>query len=352
MKNKKLLSLVLAGVMALSLVMPAFAADNTTEIAGTYQDVVIDVVVPATGKAFINPYGLDIKVPQDATDDSNTNKATISGQQIVSAPMALKNKTGMDLNVNATVTGTITALPQDSTSTLMKFTTATTKGVGSNPEEVGYVAPATGKAAFVYLQAKQEPTLTGADSTVTAADIAGKYAAWTASAYDANKDVVVAAKTVSKENIVILRAAQMNGDTFQSYKAGSIALFRLTGDCTSGAKAGWTEDDKFTVTVAFTFTPAQITKYDVNIAAVTSTGSGTATGVTVTPDVTKAAVGDTVTITVASMTSGDDATITVKGADNTVIAVAGGTIAAGNTTGTATFTMPAQAVTVSVVVNQ
>lgn len=326
MKNKKLLSLVLAGVMALSLAVPAFAADPTTEISGAYQDVVISVDVPATGKAFINPYGLDIKVPQDATDTSNTNTATISGQQIVSAPMALKNKTGMDLNVNATVTGTITpiAAAEGVTPTLMKFNAKTTKGVGSNPEAEGYVAPATGKAAFVYLQAKQ-----AADTTGTAANVATEYAAWAVSAYDENKDVVVATKAATKENIVILRASQMNGDTFQAYKAGSIALFRLAGDCTSGAKAGWTEDDKFTVSVAFTFTPAQITKYAVTI--------GTITGGTVTADVTQAAEGDEVTLTATPSTAGQTATYTVK--------KAGGTDTVTVTNGK--FTMPAYAVEVT-----
>lgn len=58
MKSKKLLSLGLSLVMSLSLAVPAFAAannSNTTEISGTYKDVVIDVDVPATGAAFINP---------------------------------------------------------------------------------------------------------------------------------------------------------------------------------------------------------------------------------------------------------------------------------------------------------
>lgn len=332
MKNKKLLSLVLAGVMALSLAVPAFAADpNSTVISGAYKDVVIDVVVPATGAAFINPYGLDLKVKEDITN-SSSNEVTISGQQIVSAPMALKNKTAMDLNVSATVTGTITpiAAAEGVTPVLMKFNAKTTKGAGSNPESPDYVAPATGKAAFVYLQAKQEPALTGADTAVDASTIAAKYAAWTASAYDENKDVVVATKAATKDNIVVLRAAAMdNSDAFASYKAGSIALFRLTGDCTSGPKAGWTEDDKFTVTVAFSFTPAEITKYAVTI--------GTITGGTVTADVTQAAEGDEVTLTATPSTAGQTATYTVK--------KAGGTDTVTVTNGK--FTMPAYAVEVT-----
>lgn len=149
MKSKKLLSLALALIMSLSLAVPALAAGdpNTTVISGSFEDVVIDVEVPATGTAFINPYGLDLKVPDGA---GGSDKVTIKGQQIVSAPMALKNKTAMDLNVSATVTGAITPITVadgEAAPVLMKFTTNTTKGHGTNPESPDYVAPATGKAA-------------------------------------------------------------------------------------------------------------------------------------------------------------------------------------------------------------
>lgn len=349
LKNR-IISGAMAGVLAASLAVPAFAG-NTTEVTGSFKAVTIDVVVQPKAVAFINPYGLDIDVPQDGNTSTTTTK--ISGQQIVSAPMALKNKTGMDLSVNASVATTIPAAADGEVA--MKLAANTTKGVGSSPDDEGYVAPATSKSAFVYLEAKQEPTLTGADTAVDAGAIASKFAAWTPSTFDADKHVVLnATKTVAKNDLVVLRAADMSGASgaFAAYKAGSIALVRLAGDCVTSPKDEWKATDTFTASIAYTFAPAAIDKYDITVSPVTSTGTGTTTGVTVTPDVTKAAEGDTVTIAVANMTSGDDATITVKGADNSNIAVAGGTIAAGSTAGTATFTMPAQAVTVSVVVNK
>lgn len=103
----------MAGVLAVSMAIPAFAtSNNTTEIDGSFKAVTIDVVVPAKAVAFINPYALDIDVPNDGlsaiTDTTAaSDKTTISGQQIVSAPMALKNKTAMDLNVAASVTGEV-----------------------------------------------------------------------------------------------------------------------------------------------------------------------------------------------------------------------------------------------------
>lgn len=330
MKSKKLLSLGLSLVMSLSLAVPAFAAantDNTTEISGTYKDVVIDVVVPNTGKAFINPYGLDLKVPQAEGD---TTEVTIAGQQIVSAPMAIMNKTAMDLSVSATVTGAITPITPDAgetAPTLMKFATNTTKGVGSNPEAPDYVAPATGKSAFVYFQAKQ-----AADTTGTAANIATEYAAWGASAYNEATDIIVAAKAVAKDNIMTLRAADMSGSNgaFSAFKAGSIGMFRLTGDCTSGSKANWTEKDKFTVTVAFTFTPANVEKYAITI--------GNVTGGTVTADYATAAEGDVVTLTATPTTNGQVPTYVFKKAD--------GTPDASITVTNGKFTMPAYAITI------
>lgn len=326
MNMKRFGSAVMAGALALSLSAPAFAAGNTTVVTGTYQDVTIDVVVPATGTAQINPYGLDVKVPDTA---GTGNVGTIQGQQIVTMPLALKNKTAMDLNVGATVTGAVPTAADGAVA--MKLATATTKGVGSDPNDANYVAPATAKSAFVYLQAKQEPTLTGADAAVTADAIGTKFAAWTASAYNADTDVVVGTKAVTKDNLVVLRAADMSGagDTFAAYKAGSIALFRLAGDCVVSPKDKWTTDDSFTANVAFTFMPAQITKYTVTI--------GTISGGTVTADVTQAAEGDEVTLTATPATAGQTATYTVT--------KVGGTDTVTVTNGK--FTMPAYAVEVT-----
>lgn len=53
LKNR-ILSGAMAGALALSLAVPAFAS-NSTDITGTYQAVTIDVTVPTSGTAQINP---------------------------------------------------------------------------------------------------------------------------------------------------------------------------------------------------------------------------------------------------------------------------------------------------------
>ena len=60
MKNFKnrVLSGALAGALAVTMAVPAFAAANSTEITATYEEPTISVVVPQSGTAMINPYGM------------------------------------------------------------------------------------------------------------------------------------------------------------------------------------------------------------------------------------------------------------------------------------------------------
>lgn len=334
MKFKKLASLALAGAMCASLSVPAFASGTETEVTATYKAPVISVDVPADAKAFINPLGLDIKVDE-------TNGPTLSGRQIISAPMALKNRGGTDLQVGATVSVTV----NDSSD--LRFVSASTGG-----------ASAATKSVFAYIQAIQEKTLVGNETTgVAAADIATAYGNWEASDYNAATDIVVnSALPASKDNLVILRAADVTDPANPVYKAGSVALVRLAGDCTSTLTTGdgWVETkttgtgdaavttgDGFTVNVAYTFRPATVAKYDVTL----DLKDPSNTAASVTADLTKAAEGDTVTLTLADIGGAQSVTVVVKDADGGNVAVTG-TLAADNDT--ATFVMPAKAVTVTI----
>ena len=332
LKNR-VLSGAMAGVLAMSLAVPAFAADNTTTVTGTYKAVTIDVTVPETGVAFINPYALEIEVPES---EGSTTNVRISGQQIVSAPMAIQNKTAMDLSVSATVTGEV-----DLTKTDMKLATSTTKGTGAEGD-ADYVAPATGKSAFVYLQAKPATDTTGA-----AATLAAECAAWAPSAYAEATDVIVGTRAVTKDNLATLRAATVNSGTFVSYNAGSIALFRLTGDCVAAPRASeWKTTDTFKTTIAFTFAPATIEKYAITFGTHTS-AAGAVPTVSASP--TTAAAGDTVTITATGVAVSDtNVTATVTPAGGTASTVTMTHDATTNTTYTGTFTMPAGAVEIVV----
>lgn len=336
MKFKKLASLALACVMCVSLAVPAFAASNTeTDITATYTPPVISVVVPQTADAFINPLGLDVEV---------ASGLTLSGRQIISAPMTLKNKGASDLQVGATVSVTV----NDSSD--LRFVSTSTNG-----------ASAATKSVFAYVQAKQEKTLVGADSAVSDSAIATAYGNWEASAYSATTDIVVnSAMPATKDNLVILRAADVTGTTFNAYKAGSVALVRLAGDCTSTLTTGdgWvktettgsgdaavTTGDGFTVNVAYTFRPATVEKFDVTV--------DTALTTTYDVDVPKAAEGDTVTIKITGLgdAGANGVKVTVAETADSSKAIetnpANGVVTSVN--GTVSFTMPAKAVTVKLV---
>lgn len=259
MKLKKILSMGMALAMTAALAVPAFAADgdapkNVTEITGTYTETVIDVIVPAQATAVINPYGLGTVVTK-----KDGTKVTVTGQ-VITPTQAIINNTDLNLTVGATVVGSVVALPDGADPlTAMKLATATTKGSGTEGSD-DYVAPATAKSAFVQLQAVAAPSsVTSVDATSqddrndAIIDAGIKDATWA----DA-KTVTVGTKAVTEDELVSLKKATLDADdgSVSAYNAGSIALFRLTGDCVTSPKNEWTENDSFKVTVSFTFAPA------------------------------------------------------------------------------------------------
>ncbi len=341
LKNR-VLSGAMAGVLAMSLAVPAFAADNQTIITGSYEAVDIAVTVPRTGTALINPYGLDVQVAEDPLDNTNTNKVTISGQQVVSAPMSIKNESAMDLSVSATVTGEV------ATGSDLRFALGSTNGSGTEGSD-DYVAPATTKSVFAYLEAAPEASLTGLSTSVNAAAIATAYAAWAPSTYDASKHIIVGTRGVTQD-LVTLRAATLGGTAAAptvTYNAGSIALLRLTGDCVASPRgAAWADTDGFTATIAYTFSPAQLTKYTVTVNTPTATGAGVNPAtVAAVPDTV---AGDTVTLNITADNQSDIVTVTVKNGTETVATGAASNGGSG-TAFTYSFTMPAANVTVDVV---
>ena len=250
---KRLASLVMAGALTLTMSAPAFAVDgddapkNQTVITGTYAESDIDVVVPATGDAAINPYGLGVTATK-----SDGSKVQLTGQ-IMTPVLAIKNKSALKLNVGATVSAVI---KEGST---MKLATTTTKGNNTeNPDAEDYVAPATGKSAFVELQIAGT-TVTGeedtdSDKTLSDAliDAASKDTTWA----KAGKLTVGTKANTAEAPLATLTAATVDETGFQEYANGSIALFRLAGDCVADPKGGWVAADGFTATVVFAFSPA------------------------------------------------------------------------------------------------
>lgn len=257
--KQRIASGVLAGTLALSLAVPAFASN--TKITGTYKEVTIAVTVPATGTATINPYGLAVKY----------GDSSIIGHQIVTAPLAIVNMSEMDLKVNATVTGEVKGN--------FKFATESTAAVEDDPDtaDVDESKPApTTNSAFVYLEMQAGDNSNNwlkADGTaVDETKLNAAAANWEVGKYtipeadegaepnttDPTK-VIVGTKAASSEKpLATLTKATTTGtgDSAVTKPAvDGVAMFRLSGDCVKAPKTAWTKADGFTATIAFTFEP-------------------------------------------------------------------------------------------------
>lgn len=260
--KKRVLSCAMAGVLAVSMAVPAFATaspapNKSTNITGAYVDIVIDVNVPTTGTAQVNPYGLPVKL-----DDDGTNK--ITGEQIVTKPLLLVNNSDSNLNVSASVTATATGD--------LRFATAAP------------TASDTYKSAFVYLQMKPtaldnsdkaQGTDTGIQGVGTN-EVNAVFAGWKQD-YAAAKDLVLnGTSAATKDKMATLAASTISttgGTTTVSWNAGSIAAFRLAGKVNANPKDAWVVRDGFTAAIAFTFKPdtavASLDKTEVELASAT-----------------------------------------------------------------------------------
>jgi hypothetical protein len=109
MKHKKLASLFMAIAMVLSLAVPAFADTppandktsntQTTTFEGETSMYDVDITIAATGKIFVNPYGIAVTVAgfEDPVSD-----------QIITAPTFITNNTNVALKASAKITVTPT----------------------------------------------------------------------------------------------------------------------------------------------------------------------------------------------------------------------------------------------------
>ena len=315
--KSRILSGIMAGVLAVSMAVPAFAASTTpvntsTTITGSYEEIPIEVTVPQTGTAQINPYGLPIEL---ASGDK------IVGEQIVTHPLYVVNNGEVALTVGASVTGTAKGD--------LKF-------VAAAPTDSDIY-----KSAFVYLQMKPSAldnsnragssvdpadTISGYD----AADASAEYAAWKQD-YNADKDLVlVNEKAVEKANMVILDGMVDNNGNME-YVAGSAAMVRLAGTVTESPRDAWSDRDGFTAAVAFTFKP-DFTSASLDETAVTLAST------TGTKDLTVSLTGAAITNVSWESSDTSKATVAVKPtpADKTVATVTG--VAAGTANITATVT--------------
>ena len=216
MNFKKIMSTALAGAMALSLSVPAFAAANSdtsleqnTAITGTTQAPTIKITVPATGAVTVNPYKMEVTVGSDTKTD-----------QIISATQFIENASDVAVKVSAQVTGTAAGN--------LAFATASTQ-----------TKAVTTNSVFMYFE-------------MVASDDGSTEPTW-ATAYDSKSttQILVSTKATKKADMLTLAA----GTGTAAASTGGYAAFHLAGDAASTPTTAWAAADKADVAIAFTFTP-------------------------------------------------------------------------------------------------
>lgn len=318
MNTKRFASTVMAGVLTLSLAVPAFAAStqpkNSTVVEGTYKEIPISVEVPTTGEAQINPYGLPVTLTK-----SDGKTVNLVGQKITTQPLSIKNQGTTKLDVNASVT------VAEKGDVLIGTTAGNDKTIKVSLE----VAPMDDTALAVASDSEKLPDL-----------LIDKFAD-AASWVNAAKVDVTAADTAanSASTLAVLGAVTQKAEGF-NYSKNSIALFRLTGDLAaepvdgSGDSIPWATGDGFTATVVFKFTPhadvdAQV-RLDKTSSALTS-GSETLTA--------SFDAGDTELTVTSWAWSTSDATVANTNASNTTASGVVAYVGAGSATITVTATL-------------
>lgn len=257
---KRFGSVVMAGALALSLAVPAFAATSTpagqVTIEGTYQDIPIAVSVPTTGTAQINPYGL----PVDFTLSDTITKVNVSGQQITSAPLSIRNQGTTKLSVNATLA--VDTSGTDNGVEVVKADLTTQKG-----KEINLALQVAGLNDTKYAVSSLDTTLE--DNIIKAfADTATWANAKSLKAEDTDPGTALADAAVAKSAsaLAVLGAATEGAGGLITYGKDSIAVFRLTGKLNESPEKTvdskqvedpWTTNDKFSAQVVFKFKPAK-----------------------------------------------------------------------------------------------
>lgn len=255
--KKRIASALLAGVMAVSMAVPAFAAQNepanlndgataNVKMNGELKSPVIKVTVPTTMTVVLNPYSLQHVVAAKDSVTSGTPAAdVISDNQIVFAPIYMANYSASNIKVSVTATGSVTSAD---TKAPVSFATATTNNA---------TKPVTTKSVFMYLDlsvADADPKAPSQESDIEPA----AYAA-------TNKtQLLVAAKAATMTDAVTMAAATVDPDfdyTSGDYEditlavKSAYAVLKVGGDCAGNPTSPWVNGDAVNVDLAFTFAP-------------------------------------------------------------------------------------------------
>lgn len=252
MKFRKVLTLVLAAVMVMSLAVPAFAdvaltpssaAKETTsmKVNSTTNAPALRLVTPASVDVVLNPYGLTVK----------TGDSTTSTDQVVSAAQYIANISDAAVEVKVSASATVAGNAVLATTPISKKS-ATTNSV--------FMLLETAMAAYDKTQADFAAAVTEPTWKTVAVDGSG-----TTGLKDfttVNNYQVVLDKTAKSPKNTIVLAAAADADTTGAnpdkatapHATQGVYAFHLIGDAVKEPTVSWAKTDKVTPVITFTFT--------------------------------------------------------------------------------------------------
>lgn len=252
MRSKKIVSAALGAAMALSMAVPAFAAD--TVITATYSEPKIEVTVPTTATAVINPYALPTKYYYDPATNK-TCKADLENavafnsvaSPVAAQPMFLVNYGETALKVYATATAVVKsgsdvkiaeALPEgDAPAKTMAIQVAGTAVEGVAANWVGKDED-TGKAVNAL---KMDETLATVWNGID----------WTDSGV--KKATALSAKAEEAELGTLAAISKTEGADTATVQDDCVLAVAVLGEATKKPKTAWSAKDIVTLTVAYSF---------------------------------------------------------------------------------------------------
>lgn len=227
--KKKIVTMLLAAAMVMNTVVPVLAAGTETELSGdtaviegldvtvnsTVRTPTIKVKVPTSAAIMLNPYRLEV-----TADGEETNA------QIICAPQTITNESEVGVAIN-----------------LVDLVCEVGRSSDLEIKDTQLDDNDTDKKAFLYFEM----------ISVDDGDFEEEYTG------SSDYQLIISETEQSKEEMVILEAAEYNGTTFVE---GTEAQFKIGGQLVAvpvdnyGNLTPWVDGtDTITVTMKFTFTP-------------------------------------------------------------------------------------------------
>lgn len=235
MTKKRFGTVAVAGVIALSMAMPAYAGSTTTTpntykttINGSYTSPTLNVTVPGTVTAVVNPYGLPFDLVEGEVTIKGDNAKISTG-----TAMLIENRSNSALKVGAKVKGTV-------------------KGTGVAFATTSVTDAETDKKIFANFEAFNAPTLNedNFSDEATQANLFKDLKSADA-VLKLNVSTTETAATDANGGLILREGA---ADALQN---GSVGVFRLNGNATKKPTTDWAAGDGFTVEITFSFEPAE-----------------------------------------------------------------------------------------------